>query len=419
MGQVFYDMGFLSTVEVVECSASDLIGQYVGHTGPKTRAQLDKALGRVLFVDEAYRLCEGAFAMEAINELVDLLTKPQYFEKLLVILAGYEKDIDRLISINPGLSSRFPEEVIFKNLNAENCLKILERCIEKQGIEVPSLNDPQLNLQAEMAELVNKLSSLPSWGNARDIINLGKSITSAVFRAGIDPAEPLKVSYEEIVIHTRALLAARVKRCTDSPMTPLPMLLPQMSQMQENASQLAEINLAASKLEETTLLEKEEVEKSPESTDTRDSGVSDEAWQQLQIDKEAAEKALKSSREELKTKQQNVDAAQKLEMEKTTQHQKLAHPSASTDAEADDLKRRREEARLQEQHARIAREKEQAELERMRSLAEARKRQEAIAQTKLRQMGVCCAGYRWIKQAGGYRCAGGSHFVDDGALGLA
>src|SRR6266480_1793477 len=69
MGKVFYDMGFLSKAEVVECSATDLIGQYVGQTGPKVQQLLDNALGKVLFIDEAYRLAGGHFAQEAMDEL--------------------------------------------------------------------------------------------------------------------------------------------------------------------------------------------------------------------------------------------------------------------------------------------------------------------------------------------------------------
>ena len=106
MGQVYYDMGFLSTAKVVECSASDLIGQYVGQTGPKTQKQLEKALGQVLFVDEAYRRAEGLFATEAVNELVDILTKPKFLGKMVVILAGYDDDMNRLLSVNPGPAHR-------------------------------------------------------------------------------------------------------------------------------------------------------------------------------------------------------------------------------------------------------------------------------------------------------------------------
>jgi hypothetical protein len=76
MGKVYFDMGFLATAEVVMCSAIDLVGQYVGQTGPKTKKLLEKALGKVLFIDEAYRLAEGHFAKEAMDELVDCLTKP-------------------------------------------------------------------------------------------------------------------------------------------------------------------------------------------------------------------------------------------------------------------------------------------------------------------------------------------------------
>ena len=151
MGQVYYDLGFLSAVEVVECSASDLIGSYVGHTGPKTRGQLEKALGKVLFVDEAYRLAEGNFATEAVNELVDLLTKPTFMNKLVVVLAGYDDDIDRLISINPGLSSRFPKQIVFRNMNPQDCLMVLERSLQEQEIQVPFLTQPESKHYKTMA----------------------------------------------------------------------------------------------------------------------------------------------------------------------------------------------------------------------------------------------------------------------------
>ena len=78
MGKIYYDMGILESDEVIEISATELVGQFVGQTGPKTQQQLEKALGKVLFVDEAYRLAEGNFAKEAIDEIVDRLTKPDF-----------------------------------------------------------------------------------------------------------------------------------------------------------------------------------------------------------------------------------------------------------------------------------------------------------------------------------------------------
>ncbi|KAI0902726.1 P-loop containing nucleoside triphosphate hydrolase protein [Ustulina deusta] len=88
MGKVFYDMGFLAAKDVIECSATDLIGEYVGHTGPKTKRIFDTSLGRVLFLDEAYKLAEGPYGKEAMVEIVNNLAKDNYRNKLVVILAG-------------------------------------------------------------------------------------------------------------------------------------------------------------------------------------------------------------------------------------------------------------------------------------------------------------------------------------------
>ena len=118
-------MGILGSAEVIECSASDLVGQYVGHTGPKTKKLFEKALGKVLFVDEAYRLSQGHFAQEAIDGLVGLIAHPTFKSKLIIILAGYKQDMNDLMSVNTGLSSRFPDQVVFTNLRAGDCLQVV------------------------------------------------------------------------------------------------------------------------------------------------------------------------------------------------------------------------------------------------------------------------------------------------------
>ena len=87
-------MGLLASIEVVECSASDLVGRYVGETGPKTRSLFEKARGRVLFIDEAYRLADGAFAKEAMDEIVALMTDDNFKGRMIVVLAGYDVEIN-------------------------------------------------------------------------------------------------------------------------------------------------------------------------------------------------------------------------------------------------------------------------------------------------------------------------------------
>ncbi|KAI6157079.1 P-loop containing nucleoside triphosphate hydrolase protein [Pisolithus tinctorius] len=200
LGQVYYDMGFLSSTDVVECSASDLVGQYVGHTGPKTKGVFEKALGKVLFVDEAYRLSEGHFAKEAMDEIVGLMTQERYMNKLIIILAGYEDEMNALLQVNPGLSSRFAEEIVFQNMTPDQCLTLLDKDLRKNGITIAELKDPSSAEYPTMSGIIKGMSSLPSWGNARDIKTIGKRMIQKAFsNAANSPGQPAFLSINEAV----------------------------------------------------------------------------------------------------------------------------------------------------------------------------------------------------------------------------
>ncbi|PQE20172.1 hypothetical protein CJF30_00001480 [Rutstroemia sp. NJR-2017a BBW] len=175
IGQIFYNMGYLSSSEVVECSVSDLVGQYVGHTGPKVIALLERALGKVLFVDEAYRLAEGRFASEAVEELIDCVTKERFANKLVIILAGYADNMDKLKNINPGFASRFATEIVFEHLSPEHCLILLQRFIGEFGIRIEGVERDTLEGK------IRDLMETPSWGNGRDVKTLARSVVHRVF----------------------------------------------------------------------------------------------------------------------------------------------------------------------------------------------------------------------------------------------
>ncbi|KAK2464129.1 hypothetical protein APHAL10511_003877, partial [Amanita phalloides] len=160
MGQVFYDMGLLSAAEVVECSASDLIGEYVGHTGPKTKKKFEEALGKVLFIDEAYRLAEGRFAQESMDEIVAILTDQKFMGKMMVILAGYDQDMNRLMNVNTGLSSRFPETINFHNIPVDRCMQLLEKELAKDKIKFPALQDTASPTYIDLGQMIAALSEL-------------------------------------------------------------------------------------------------------------------------------------------------------------------------------------------------------------------------------------------------------------------
>ncbi|KAG1804050.1 P-loop containing nucleoside triphosphate hydrolase protein [Suillus subaureus] len=163
-GQVYYDMGFLSSSDLIECSASDLVGQYVGHTGPKTKKLFEKALGKVLFVDEAYRLSNGHFAQEAIDETVGLMTNEKFMNKMVIVLAGYEKEMNALLSVNPGLASRFSEEITLTNMTAAKCLQVLDKELQKTQIVLSELADTTSSAYSEMEIIIDRMSRLSNWG---------------------------------------------------------------------------------------------------------------------------------------------------------------------------------------------------------------------------------------------------------------
>lgn len=422
MGQVYFDMGFLSSTEVIECSASDLVGQYVGQTGPKTRKLFEKALGRVLFIDEAYRLSEGHFATEAIDELVGTLTQEKFRSKIVVILAGYDQEMNELMAVNPGLSSRFPDEMIFRNLEPAQCLEVLKRELEKMNIRLSELDDPAHHDCEAMRICLETLSRLPSWGNARDIVTLSKKMIAVVYN-NLKPDNrngDLSLSVEDALACMNSMLADRLERSSNLPTHKGSRQLDGMRRMLDPLDPPA-VNPYAPRLTQavnTSVPELSVDEAAPNQAHShgRDPNVSDEIWYQLQLDKEASEAAAKALEEEIRRlEQERRDIVKREEMQKELMEEaRLAEARAQDDLERDKVRRAHEAMRIQQVRERQEREKIAALLEVERE----KQRQEARAQQKLRTMGVCVAGYRWIKQQSGYRCAGGYHFVDNVALGI-
>lgn len=115
LGRIYRQMGLLPSGHVVECARDDLVGRYIGHTAVNTRAQIEKAMGGILFIDEAYSLYHGGddnrdFGREAIDTLVEAMTRN--VGSFAVVLAGYPKEMEDMLSANPGLRSRFGQNII-------------------------------------------------------------------------------------------------------------------------------------------------------------------------------------------------------------------------------------------------------------------------------------------------------------------
>lgn len=379
MGKVFYDMGFLAGADVVECSASDLVAQYVGQTGPQVRKKFDNALGRVLFIDEAYRLADGGFAKEAIDEMVDCLTKERYKGKMIVILAGYDDDINRLLSVNPGLSSRFPEVISFYTLTPGECIELLRSKMQQQkdrmkkakgALDLSVLENMDPTFESDVLEVFTQLSLLKGWANARDVETLGKSIFGKVLKGA--GGGPLVLSEDIVRDELAGMYEERKKRDAVEPRG-TPKLPAQFMDVSSHApARSRSTAIATSTSKDSSADQPAKAKPKPKLKDSdenkgrtcvRDAGVSDEVWTQLELDKQA-------------------------ELDRQRRAESLKRKLVSEASEA--LRQEILDELIAE---------------------EERKRLEAEQKKKLEVAGLCPAGFTWIRQEGGYRCAGGAHFV--------
>ncbi|KAH9883303.1 P-loop containing nucleoside triphosphate hydrolase protein [Xylariomycetidae sp. FL2044] len=201
IGKVMYSLGLLASNEVNVISASELVGEFIGHTGPKVRRQFESSLGRVLFIDEAYRLRNSSFGKEAIDEIVTCLTEDKFKNHLVVILAGYEQEIDHLLSLNPGMASRVQEKLKFPPLSAEDATKLLELHIHKDVFHARCLRGGCMN---SIVNAMRNLVTLPTWASGRSVDTLSKRIKSATLRE--DHAGPtISVSRETVISQIKLL----------------------------------------------------------------------------------------------------------------------------------------------------------------------------------------------------------------------
>lgn len=169
VGKIFRQMGVLSRGHLIEVERADLVGEYIGHTAQKTREQLKKAQGGILFIDEAYSLARGGekdFGKEAIDCLVKAMEDKK--DDFILILAGYQGEMEKFLDTNPGLRSRFPIHMNFVDYSQPELLNIAEQmCLQRQY---------QLTAEAKLI-LAVMLTPPPNghnnhFGNARNVRNI-------------------------------------------------------------------------------------------------------------------------------------------------------------------------------------------------------------------------------------------------------
>jgi stage V sporulation protein K len=169
VAKLFQRMGVLSKGHLIEVERADLVGEYIGHTAQKTRDLIKKALGGVLFIDEAYSLARGGekdFGKEAIDTLVKHMEDEK--NQFILILAGYPEEIDYFLMTNPGLPSRFPISITFPDYSLDQLMEIAELMIGQREYILSNhagFKLRQIILQAKQGDAF-------SFSNARFIRNL-------------------------------------------------------------------------------------------------------------------------------------------------------------------------------------------------------------------------------------------------------
>lgn len=169
LGNIFKDIGVLSKGHLLEVERADLVGEYIGHTAQKTREILKKSLGGIMFVDEAYTLCQGGekdFGKEAIATIVKAME--DYRQDLIVILAGYSAEMERFLRSNPGLRSRFPIHVDFPDYDGEDLFQIALHMYAERDYELTGRS--RWKLKTHLNEFTKNRH--PHSGNARYVRNL-------------------------------------------------------------------------------------------------------------------------------------------------------------------------------------------------------------------------------------------------------
>ena len=167
MADILYQLGYISKGHLLTVTRDDLVGQYIGHTAPKTKEVLKKAMGGVLFIDEAYYLYkpdnERDYGQEAIEILLQVMENQR--DELVIILAGYKEPMDKFYESNPGLSSRIANHIDFPDYSTDELLKIAKIMLDDQQYK--------LTPEAEVAlsQYIERRKTRPLFANARSIKN--------------------------------------------------------------------------------------------------------------------------------------------------------------------------------------------------------------------------------------------------------
>lgn len=167
MAEILHRLGYVREGHLISVTRDDLVGQYIGHTAPKTKEVIKKAMGGVLFIDEAYYLYrpenERDYGQESIEILLQVMENNR--DDLVVILAGYKDKMDRFFHSNPGMRSRIAHHIDFPDYRSEELLAIAKLMLAEQNYRFSE------DAEKAFAQYIDKRKKLEHFANARSIRN--------------------------------------------------------------------------------------------------------------------------------------------------------------------------------------------------------------------------------------------------------
>jgi len=167
MAQMLHRLGYVRKGHLIAVTRDDLVGQYIGHTAPKTREVLKRAMGGVLFIDEAYYLYRPENERDYGQETIEILLQEmeQHRDDLVVIFAGYADRMERFFRSNPGMSSRVAHHIDFPDYSADELFAIAQLMLQNMQYRLSR------DAEAAIREYIEQRRQQPNFANARSIRN--------------------------------------------------------------------------------------------------------------------------------------------------------------------------------------------------------------------------------------------------------
>ncbi len=421
LSDILYDLELISRRHFEETTGRNLTGEYVGQTKKKVEAVLERAKGGVLFIDEAYGMGKGNFGEEALDTLVAGMTNPEY-GNLVIVIAGYDREIRQMLTINPGLESRFSHTLEFPDWEVSDCLKLVKKKVAKENY---SMDD---SCEELFEQMFLQLRPGAGWGNARSVLIIWDACMLERANRVADPdhprgAERQQLCYED-VLNVKLLKVDRSTAATNKQVSPDEALAYRMELERKNREEAtrttdgpiptsrgpeqAPQQTAEAAQQNTATAQEEAVEEVPEVTEyvmvpekmeteekrrhdydvQRDPGVTDEDWEELEKAKRKEfRRRMKEANEPLSDSSSDSDSDNDSNSDEyDSELDRIVASDFNQVEAARELQRHKEERKRKEE-------------ERQRKME------------KLRTVGSCPAGFQWLKISSGYRCAGGSHYV--------